>query len=202
MRSDAAIGDLYDPCASSVDVLAAMKDQLVRDNPRSKVVLTSRISVGSWRVTAAILREERDLARADDAERVVSEIRTTLNRFGYRADDPERDHRERLFDLTVAIHEDYWSHRQMTRSPSFVIMPFSRLLARLPIGTAIDEVATGTRFVVSSAGTRGIVANGPAGRLAITPPRRDALTSDGELFRIARGREHDPDAHEEYRIVA
>lgn len=202
MRSDAAIGDLYDPSASSVDVLAAMKDQLARDNPRSKVVLTSRISVGSWRVTAAILREERDLARADDAERVVSEITKTLNRFGYRADEPERDHRERLFDLTVSIHEDYWSHRQMTRNPAFAVMPFSRLLTRLPIGTTIEEITTGTRFVVSSTGARGIVANGPARRLAITPPRRDALISHGDVFRIARGREHDPDAHDEYRIVA
>jgi hypothetical protein len=200
MRDEPVTGDLYDPSASSVDVLAAMKVLVAREHPRTTTVLSNRISVGAWRVTAAILRDERDLADPIVAKEVKDGIAATMARFGYAADDPARDHRERLFDVTVAIHEDYWSHRQLRNLEGFSITPFARLIRRVESGMRIENVGTGASYVVSSSGMRGITAQAGGERLTIAVPRRDALATRDELFRIARGSERYPDAHDLYRI--
>lgn len=201
MRSERVAGDLYDPTASSVDVLASMKTLLSIENPRTAAVLTSRISTGAWRITAAILQEERDLGDAAAAAEVRRELAATLMRFGYSADEPGMDHRERLFDLTIAIHEDYWSRRQRIRSDGFSTSSFARILEAVRVGTTIERITTSTRFVVTSAGAKGISASAGRERLMIPVPRKEALTTRDNLLRIARGTERDPDAHDLYRIL-
>lgn len=201
MPNDIEYGDLYDPSASSADVLDSMKALVAAAHAGTRVALTSRVAIGSWRIVAAILDHPQDLADREVSRTIKRAIARTIARYGYYGDIPEADHRRRLFDTTVAVHEDYWSKRQLDANPGFRITSYNQVAGRAAASGSLRDESSGRSYRVAKANAKGIILTDGTAGFTIMPPRRAALSTSGDLVRFARGTEAAPDEHSIYRMM-
>lgn len=191
-------GDLYQPGRPTGEIAMSLAVLLQETLPKSKFSVVGRTSSTSRSIDIGILEHTADLADKGTLKALEDALRQTAQRFMLDRSVRHADHIERNFDLTISVHEDYWSRRQAkTLSPNFKPFGPGAFYKALSVGDRLRDNAAGVEYqVLSKSPGRFITDNGRGfGRKQWHIPRAAALRIHDNQLRIANGGLHNPDDH-------
>ena len=192
-------GDRYSPSASPNQVAEDISAALKVMHSGSRMPVVSRTTSTSWCIEIAIVNHDKDLADPIVRAELEKSITQTAARFGFDASVPAIDHQERLFQVRVAVHEDYWSSRQAASLDSaYKAISPAKLLAGLIPGASIEDITNQRSLRILSVTKKAFVTDSGVdnqAKLLWHAPRAAALRVKGDLIRIATGSTTTPDKH-------